>query len=53
MIAFGRVADNKEKVAEIGRRISDELKRAGLVPKWDGDIEKRIEIPSIDWKRRY
>jgi hypothetical protein len=35
----------------IGREIEAELKRQGLAPKWNGSLDRRIEVP-LDWKRR-
>lgn len=53
MLAFGDLRDDNKKSALVGQRICDELKTAGFSVDWDGDIGQRINIPQIDWKRRF
>jgi hypothetical protein len=52
MIACGDLdADPKQKTA-IGNKVKDALESHGFVIEWNGDPERRISIPNIDWKRR-
>jgi hypothetical protein len=53
-LAFGPVhpQDEQTKGLEVGRRIVEELRRAGFQPQWNGTFNERISIPQFDWKRR-
>lgn len=53
MLAFGDLNDDPSKAAAVGRSICDALAAAGLPVEWQGDVGQRIDIPKIDWKRRY
>ena len=53
MLAFGDLHDERSKRAEIGRCVRDVLESHGLTVQWNGDSEKRLSIPNIDWKRRF
>ncbi len=51
-IAFGdldAVADQKRAV---GERVRACLERHGFRVEWDGNPEKRLAVPNLDWKRR-
>ena len=53
MIAFDHVdGDVPDKLA-IAIALKEELERVGLALDWDGTVNKRINIPNIDWKRRH
>ena len=51
-IAYGDLDDDDTKSAEIGREVKASLERHGLAVEWNGDSKVRLELPSIDWKRR-
>ena len=53
MLAFGNLDDNEAKAVRAGQAIVAELRKAGFETSWDGTTKQRIEIPKIDWKRRY
>lgn len=44
-------AERTRAAVAIGRRVVSALKAAGLKVKWNGDLNKRIEV-SLDWRRR-
>lgn len=53
MIAFDHVdGDVPDKLA-IATALKEELERVGFKLDWDGTVDKRINIPNIDWKRRH
>ena len=52
LLAFGDFADDKIKKAEIGRAVIEALANVGFAVEWSGDPEKRLSIPTLDWKRR-
>jgi hypothetical protein len=52
MLAFGDLGDEAKKSAAVAQRICEEMQTAGFAVQWNGDIGQRIEITSIDWKRR-
>ncbi|WP_175873929.1 hypothetical protein [Burkholderia sp. BCC0397] len=52
-IAFGDLADDKERSAAVGRQVVEALSRAGFGAAWNGSVTTRIDIPSFDWKRRH
>jgi hypothetical protein len=51
MIAFGDLDDDKVQT-EVGRVVKGVLEAAGFEVAWNGDPERRISLPRIDWKRR-
>lgn len=53
-LAFGPIDPAQEQSAgpAVGRAIVEELDRAGLRAEWDGTFDKRISIPTLDWKHR-
>lgn len=51
-VAFGVFERSGVTVAEIGQRVVAALGEAGLSVEWNGDEEKRIAIPVIEWRRR-
>ena len=44
--------DKPEASRDIGRELVAALEGAGLRPKWDGDLGKRVFV-GLDWKRRW
>lgn len=53
MIAFDHVDGDVAGKLGIGIALKEELERVGFKLDWDGTEDKRINIPNIDWKRRY
>ena len=53
MIAFGDLDDDPAKGVVIGGAVCAALKQAGFTTEWDGTIDQRINVPKLDWKRRY
>lgn len=53
-LAFGPTSSDNEHTdgPRIGHLICDELRRAGLAPKWNGTFAQRIQIPGFTWQRR-
>ena len=52
MLAYGDIADTAIGKRQIGELVRAELERRGFVVEWDGDEEKRIDLPRIVWQRR-
>jgi hypothetical protein len=52
MLAFGDLKDNKVESLKAGNIIKEELERAGFKTAWNGTIDRRIDIPKFDWKKR-
>ena len=52
MLAYGDIADTARGKRAIGELVKAELERRGFVVEWDGDEEKRIDLPRIVWQRR-
>lgn len=48
---YGSCAEGEAADLAIGREIEAELSRQGLAPVWNGQLDRRIEVP-LDWKRR-
>lgn len=48
---FGPGGQRPEAQAEIGREVTDVLRRHGLEADWDGDPRTRIEV-ALTWRRR-
>lgn len=53
VLAFGDLNEVKEKMIQIGNDVKAQLEKAGFGVEWDGTADTRINIPKIDWKRRY
>ena len=51
MLSYGSIEDDDEESVRVGEMIVGALKRVGLAPEWDGDLNSRI-IVAMDWKRR-
>lgn len=52
LLAYGEWADTAKGNRAIGELARAELKRQGLVVEWEGDAEKRMNLPGIVWLRR-
>jgi len=52
MLAFGDLEDTLEGRRAIGKLVAEALSKAGFEVDWNGDPEKRISVPKLDWKRR-
>ncbi len=53
LLTFGDILGDDAKGEEIGERIVEVLHRHGLGVTWSGTIAERIELPEIQWRRRY
>jgi len=53
MLAFGDLANTPEGKTKVGKLICSALKANGLNYDWNENPEKRINITSITWQRRY
>jgi hypothetical protein len=53
LIAFGDLDDDKSKKAKVGGLVRDVLEEFGFAIDWNGDTETRLNIPALDWKRRW
>jgi hypothetical protein len=51
-IAFGDLDNDQTKKTEVGRSVRDLLQAFGFAVEWNGDPETRLNIPTLDWKRR-
>ena len=52
-LAFGDMEDTPAGKAEVARMILSTLRDHGINADWDGDPDRRIDIPCITWHRRY
>ena len=52
MLAYGDIAETAGGRRAIGELVKAELERRGFVVEWDGDEEKRSDLPRIVWQRR-
>lgn len=52
MLAFGDLADTAEETIRVGALVKAELEHQDLKVEWDGNPEKRINLPQIQWQRR-
>jgi hypothetical protein len=52
MLAYGDIEDTAGGKRAIGELVRAELERHGFVVQWDGDGERRIDLPGIVWQRR-
>lgn len=52
MLGFGDLADDDSRTVAVGHTIQRALQDAGFETTWDGTADQRINLPSIDWKRR-
>lgn len=53
MLAFGDLDAVADKKLAVGRLIKRVLEKHGFAVEWNEDPETRIDIPKLDWKRRY
>lgn len=52
MIAFGDLDDDQGAKTQIGHSVKAVLEGRGFLVEWNGDPETRLNIATIDWKRR-
>lgn len=52
MLAFGSLDDDQTHKLEVGQRVREILEGGGFMVQWNGDAEKRLNLPGLDWKRR-
>ena len=52
MLAFGNLDAEPTGKGAVGELVAAALRKAGFEVDWNGDPEKRIHLPRIDWKRR-
>lgn len=52
MIAYDSVTNDVTEMLKIGEMVVSVLQTAGFEVEWDGNPQKRINIPNFDWKRR-
>jgi len=52
MLAFGDLKNTANGKSAIGMIVKSTIEKHGFVVQWNGESEKRIEVPDIDWKRR-
>ncbi|MCP5560642.1 MAG: hypothetical protein H7A55_23115 [Verrucomicrobiaceae bacterium] len=53
MIAFDHVEGDVADKVRMGLALKEELECAGFQIEWDGTADQRINVPKIEWKRRY
>ena len=51
-LAFGDLADTPEGIVSVGELVKKEFEKHGFTVDWDGNPEKRIDLPNIVWQRR-
>ncbi|MDO7886527.1 DUF6891 domain-containing protein [Hymenobacter cheonanensis] len=52
-LAFSSLDNEADTKRVIGQQVQDTMQKVGLVVEWNGDPESRIQLPQIDWQRRY
>jgi len=52
MLAFGNLDAEPAGKCAVGELVAVALRKAGFEVDWNGDPEKRIHLPRINWKRR-
>ena len=52
MLAFGSLDDDPTNKRAVGRMIQETMEGSGFMMQWNGDPEQRLNLPSLDWKRR-
>ena len=52
MFAFGDMKDTDEGKAAVAATIIAALERQGFAVDWNGSVQKKIEIPKINWQGR-
>ena len=52
MLAFGSLDDDKTHKLAVGHRVREILEGRGFTVQWNGDAETRLNLPTLDWKRR-
>lgn len=52
LLAFGDLQGDDEASAAVGRTVAAALRKADFSIEWNGSVKTRIDLPSIDWRRR-
>jgi hypothetical protein len=52
LLTFGDIKGTDEKGVEVGETIRSALETEGFEVSWSGNIDTRILIPRIEWKKR-
>ncbi len=52
MLAFASLDDDPAHKQEVGRLVKEAMENFGFAVEWNGDPEKRLNLPAVDWKRR-
>ncbi|MDD3482317.1 hypothetical protein [Azovibrio restrictus] len=52
-IAFGDLNDVAEKTISVGQSVKHALEEAGFEVEWNGSADSRLNVPKINWQRRY
>jgi hypothetical protein len=52
LVAFGDLDGDDEATLAVARTVAGALQAAGLAVEWNGSVKTRINLPSIDWRRR-
>lgn len=50
-LAYGSIEESEEAHIAMAHEIVSTIEKHGLHPVWNGELNKRIEVP-LDWKRR-
>lgn len=51
-ITFNSLEKSARRAVEVGRRIEDALRKAGLKTEWDGSYLQRICVTGLNWQKR-
>jgi hypothetical protein len=51
-LAFGDLDDDPAEKRAVGELVAAVFRKGGFEVDWNGDPDKRIHVPKIDWKRR-
>jgi hypothetical protein len=52
MLAFSDLENKDEQMLKVALTIKEELELAGFNIEWNGSLDRRIDIPMFDWKKR-
>ncbi|MDB5331472.1 MAG: hypothetical protein JWP03_2623 [Phycisphaerales bacterium] len=51
-LAFGDLENDKDGKTAIGNLVKETFESFGFEVEWDGNPERRLRIPKLDWRRR-
>jgi len=53
-IAYQKVNNEDESVTlEVGRIVTEELRKQGFTVNWDDDVNEKIEVQNVNWQKLY